>query len=259
MDTNQTSKEINTDNMNSNRGPGIPITIRNTDMTPREEKICLSYTKLKARYEYKVKENKQLKQNLENCINATKTFEDTYKSIQSIYNQVKDIVSNFKMPTSNQDFSTSDLSHNRQTNYKAPEMSLMTNNPNNNVYLLKRLEEFDIYYNEMSKNFNNLVIKYKMLKDEKAKIEDTNAKLLSSYSHLEKKYEVTMNELYLGYDEIKRFKEIDKCLVDYTLNSFMLKADQKDLGKRGANNILDPPGIKCEPLPTFAKFLANKK
>lgn len=263
MDPNHTtSKEPNSDNMGSNRTPQIPITYKNMNLSAREEKLLMNYNKLKTKYEHKVKENTFLKQNFDNAINAIKTFEESYKSIQNIHGQVKDWISNFKMPSSNQDFSTSDLSHNRQTNNKAPEVSLMTNNPfsgGNSVYLVKRLEEFESHYNEMSKSFNNLVVKYKMLKEEKTKIEDTNMKLLSRYSQLEKQYDESIRELYLRYDEIKRFKDIDKCLVDYTLNSFMLKTDPKDMIGRGGNNILDPPGIKCEPLPTFAKFLANKK
>ena len=69
-----------------------------------------------------------------------------------------------------------------------------------------------------------------------------------------------MKELYSKYEEIKRFKEVDRCLVDYTLNSFMLKVDPKNYSNNlKSTNGSDPPGIKCEPLPTFAKFLANKK
>jgi hypothetical protein len=147
---------------------------------------------------------------------------------------------------------------------KAPELAIMTNNPTSNPLMVKKMEEFESHYNDMCRGFNNLVSKYKMLKEEKNKMEDSSLKLLSRYSQLEKQYEETIRELYSKYDEIKRFKEVDKCLVDYTLNSFMLRVDPKEVHQRNSLNNnssaqLDPPGIKCEPLPTFAKFLANKK
>ena len=204
----------------SSNNPHIPT--KGSYLSVREEKLLNNYNKLKIKYEQKVKENKFLKQNLDNTINAIKTFEESYKSIQLIYNQCKDWISNFKMPSTNQiDFSTSDLSHiNQKTNVKGKHQMYMR------IMLM--------FY------------------------------MLSRYSQLEKQYEETIRELYSKYDEIKRFKEVDKCLVDYTLNSFMLRVDPKEVHQRNSVNNhssaqLDPPGIKCEPLPTFAKFLANKK
>lgn len=225
----------------------------------KDEKLLNNYNKLKLKYEQKVKENKFLKQNLENTINAIKTFEESYKSIQAIHNQFKDVISNIKMPSTHQiEFSTSDFSNNNhKVALKGPEIGIMTNNPTSNVILFKKIEEFESHYNEMGRSFNNLVTKYKMLKEEKNKMEDSSLKLLGRYSQLEKQYDETIRELYSKYDEIKRFKEVDKCLVDYTLNSFMLKVDSKD--SVNLKSSVDGHGIKCEPLPTFAKFLANAK
>lgn len=228
-----------------------------------QEKLIINYNKLKAKYEHKVKENKFLKERLDSAIEAIKTFDESYKSIVEIHNQVKEWINNIKMPSTNQtnhDFSTSHMSHTtRQTNNnKAQEVYLMntnTNNPNNNLCLLKKLDEFEVQYQEMSKNFNNLVTKYKMLKEDKLKIEDSSLKILTRYSQLEKQHDETIQELYSRYEEIKRYKEVDKCLVDFTLNSFMLKNAPRD--NRVGQNV--EPGIKCEPIPTFAKFLANKK
>lgn len=218
----------------------------------REEKLISNYNKLKLKYEQKVKENKLLKQTLDGTIEAVKTFETTYKSIQTIYNQCKDWISQLKMPSNNNEFSTTDLSHfNQKTFIKNPE-GMNTNNPTTYNILLKKIEDFEVHYNEMSKNFNSLVVKYKIMKDEKTKIEDSSLKLLSRYSQLEKQYEETIRELYSKYDEIKRFEEIDRCLLDCTINSFVLK---ESLGKSSQTN----NGIKCEPVPSFAKFLAFKK
>ena len=226
----------------------------------REEKLLTNYNKLKLKYEQKVKENKMLKQTLDGTIDAVKKFEETYKSIQGIYAQCKDWFAQLKMPSNQQEFSTNDLSNiNRQTNNKMPELTVMTNNPASNTALLKKIEDFEVHYNEMSKSFNNLVVKYKIMKEEKNKIEDSSLKLLSRYSQLEKQYEETIRELYSKYDEIKRFEEIDRCLLDYTLNSFMLKVDTKDVVSKSSLSSPGDPGIKCEPLPTFAKFLAYKK
>jgi cell division septum initiation protein DivIVA len=221
-----------------------------------QEKLIINYNKLKSKYEKKVKENKFLKDSLESAITSIKNFEESFKSIQFLHVQVKDMASNLKKSPSIQDFSTTEATQiNRQTNFKVPEVSMISSNsPNNNAHLLKKLEEFEIHYNEMSKNFNNLVVKYKLLHEEKLKLEDNRMKILNSYSQLEKQQDLTIRELYSRYEEIKRYKEIDKCLVDFTLNSFMLKIDPRDNKINSGDH-----GIKCEPLPTFAKFLANKK
>lgn len=232
-----------------------------------QEKLLINYNKLKSKYENKVKENKFLKEKLDGAIDAIKTFEESYKSIMNIHHQVKDWIVNIKAHSNsvnNHEFSTSDISQtmirNSNSNILNSNINLNTNNNNNhntniasNVNLLKKLEEFEIHYQEMTKNFNNLVVKYKMLKDDKLKMEDSSLKLLTRYSQLEKQHDETIQELYSRYDEIKRYKEVDKCLVDFTLNSFMLKVD-----RHSTSNMADP-GIKCEPIPSFAKFLANKK
>jgi hypothetical protein len=246
--------------VNESLREGQNIPSKSSSNSIREEKLLSNYNKLKVKYEQKVRENKVLKQTLVSTIEAVKAFEETYKSIQAIYSQCKDWMAQYKMPSNNNEFSTSDLSQfNQKTNNKNPEIAVMTNNTSSHTALLKKIEDFEVHYSEMSKNFNNLVVKYKIMKEEKNKIEDSSLKLLSRYSQLEKQYEETIRELYSKYDEIKRFEEIDKCLLEYTLNSFMLKVETKDgHNKPSLNNPIEP-GIKCEPLPTFAKFLAFKK
>ncbi len=220
------------------------------------ENLMLKYKKLKSKYDSKIKENKILKDSLESAMTTIKTFEESSKSINTIYSQVKELVANFKSPSTNQDFSTSDFSQFQRSSLPKTQDNLSNNNTNNQNFM-KRFEDFESHYSEMSKNFNNLVIKYKMLKEDKIRIEDSSLKILNRYSQLEKQHDDTIKELYSRYEEIKRFKDIDRCLVDYTLNSFMLKIDPRDSNKNTQG--MNDPGIKCEPLPTFAKFLVNKK
>jgi len=251
----QQFEKVSTNDLSMTNTPSLNA---NSSKNTTNEKLISNYNKLKLKYENKVKENKTLKGNLDGAIEAIKIFEESYKSIQSIYVQVKDSVSNLKLQSCNNDFSTTDVSQiNRQLSIcKVAESPLIIpTGSSSNIFLLKKLEDFEMHYQEMNKNFNSMVMKYKMLKDEKIKIEESSLKILNRYSQLEKQYDETIRELYCRYDEIKRIKEIDKCLIDYTFNSFILKIDARDVNNKTKNDSI----IKCEPIPTIAKFLVNKK
>jgi hypothetical protein len=269
-----------------NNDPNTNIAPNHKMQNPTDKNI-INYNKLKKKYDRVVKENSFLKDQLDSLIKSTKIFEENYKVIQTNYVQVKEFVT--KSAIVNSEFNTGEcsastnatntatLNKHASINLKNPE-ALGTNNPNNNSNMVKKIEDLEIHYNEMAKSFNQLVTKYKLLTEEKNKMEESSLRLLNRYSQLEKQYDETIKELYLRYEEIKRHKEIDKCLVNYTLNSFMLKTDSReDSNKRisnsnssnnlnnavnnvnNANNVSDPTGIKCEPIPTFAKFLAKRK
>jgi hypothetical protein len=122
----------------------------------------------------------------------------------------------------------------------------------------------EFQFSDINKCINSLEFKYKIMTEENSKLEEQRYILLNQCRQLEKNNDETLKELYIRYDEIKRYKEIDKCLVDYAINSCCLNTDKKisknststTSGNIPTNNTnISPPCIKCEPIPTFAMFL----
>jgi len=223
-------------------------------ITPREEKILGMMEKLKSKYKRKQEENKKLHEQLENLVNVTKKFEENYKTIQSLYSQVMEAVS--KKPFETEKFSTSDIS--AAKHIKGPEVSIYGNSNVCAMIIAKKYEELESHYNDMTKSFNLIVTKYKLLSEEKNRSEESRQQVENRYSQLEQQFEETYKQYVNKCDEMKRHKEIDKCLINYTLNSFMILDATRDDGNKKANSS-DPSGIKCEPIPSFAKFLAKRK
>jgi chromosome segregation ATPase len=224
-------------------------------ITPREEKILGMMEKLKSKYKQKEEENKKLHEQLENLVNVTKKFEENYKTIQSLYSQVMEAVSKKTFET--EKFSTSDNSA-LTKHIKGPEVSIYGNINVGTIIIAKKYEELEAHYNDMTKSFNLIVTKYKLLSEEKNRSEESRQQIENRYSQLEQQFEETYKQYVNKCDEMKRHKEIDKCLINYTLNSFMILDATRDDGNKKANSS-DPSGIKCEPIPSFAKFLAKRK
>jgi predicted nuclease with TOPRIM domain len=263
---------------NQNINNIIPINSNKCNCnSPIHSKLVTNYNNLKVKYDKKVKENKMLKETLENIISAFNGIEENYKSTQTMYTQINEAMKT--LLSKREEFSTS-KSTNYVTRYEhnynpsnpstpnttmrnstvkmqeyVPEIQL-SKTPSS-IFYSRKLEELELCFHEMNKNYTHLVSKYKLLKEEKDKTEEQKIKLLQGYSELEKVYDETLKELYSRYDDLKRYKEIDKCLVDFTINSFVLKTDERS--KIDNKDIKDkketPPVIKCEPIPTFAKFL----
>jgi hypothetical protein len=224
----------------------------NSKTSSKEEKLLGMLEKLKSKYKKKEEENKMLQEQLDNLINVTKKFEDNYKNIQSLYSQVMDLVSKKTFET--EKFSTSDAV---TKHTKGPEVSILSNSNVNQTILAKKHEELEMHYHEMTKNFNLIVQKYKLLSEEKIRSEESKQQMENRYIQLETQFEETYKQYAIKCDEMKRHKEIDKCLINYTLNSFMILDATKEENKKP--NSADPSGIKCEPIPSFAKFLAKRK
>ena len=154
-------------------------------------------------------------------------------------------------------FSTSDNSA-LTKHIKGPEVSIYGNSNVGTIIIAKKYEELEAHYNDMTKSFNLIVTKYKLLSEEKNRSEESRQQIENRYSQLEQQFEETYKQYVNKCDEMKRHKEIDKCLINYTLNSFMILDATRDDGNKKANSS-DPSGIKCEPIPSFAKFLAKRK
>lgn len=237
------------------------------------EKVLIAYSKLKAKHEKKVKENKILKETLDGMIINFKQIEDNQKMVQNMYNNLNEsikLLSRNKAEDFNTGKSTNDQSTNFNNSNSSPFYPTQKNsqlrqdfapeNQGNKLskesFFIKKVEEVENCFSEINKNYNFLVQKYKMLKSDKEKVDEKNMKILSSYAELERSYDEVTKEYYARYEDLKRFKEIDRCLMDFTINSFVLKTEEpkKEILKEKEND-KNPPCIKCEPIPTFAKFL----
>lgn len=221
------------------------------------------YNKLKTKYDNKLKENKKLKENIENLMNSTESIYESKKSVETIFEIIKNILSNNKIfSKGKEEFSTSSSHYEylgaMDMKTASKSCNCISTNLNSkdylNINLIKKIEEIEFSYQELLKNFSLLVSKYKNLKEEKLKIDENNITLLNQISTLNEEYNNLYNELNESNITIERFKEIDKCLVDSTINSFFLNSNEKKLNTKEENNKFIPY-VLCEPVPTFVKFI----
>lgn len=247
MSTKERGSSTNAANAGSTT-PGGP----SSKVSSKEDKLLVMLDKLKLKYKKKEEENRMLQEQLDNLINVTKKFEDNYKNIQTLYSQVMEMVSKKTFET--EKFSTSDAI---TKHTKGPEVSIFGISNVSQTILAKKHEELEMHYNEMTKNFSLIVQKYKLLSEEKIRSEESKQQIENRYVQLEQQFEETYKQYANKCDEMRRHKEIDKCLINYTLNSFMILDATREDNKKP--NSSDPSGIKCEPIPSFAKFLAKRK
>lgn len=228
------------------------------------------YNRLKQKYENKAKENKKLKEYLENVMNSYETINESKKSVEGIFEAIKDLIKNNKIfAKGKEEFSTS-YSHyeylgsvDMKTSAKSCNCSSSNINFKDflNVNLLKKVEEMENSYNEILKNFNLLAAKYKLVKEENAKLQENNITLLDQISTLNQEYNSLCSEINEANITIERFKEIDKCLVDSTINSLFLNTNEKrQPAAANSNNRAEEANksvayVLCEPVPTFVKFI----
>jgi hypothetical protein len=232
------------------------------------------YNKLKLKYENKVEENKKLKKCLDNLTSTYEKIHESKKSVEEMFGAITELIKtnrnifNFKPK---EDFSTGvstqDQTINENMNKSSSKscnsnyINLNSNikqnlNQNNNTFLIKKFEEMENSYNEILKNFENLVMKYKIIKEEKNKVDDHNIILLDQIGNLNNEYNNIIAELNDCHVTIERFKEIDKCILDSAINSLFLNSNEKKkVIEKDNNKIVSNPYILCEPVPTFVKFI----
>ena len=235
------------------------------------------YNKLKLKYENKTKENKKLKECIDNLTQSYESIKDNKKSIEEMFSVMTDLVkTNRNVFKPREEFSTSTSSYeyivvDNINNLKSSSKSCTSSNFNNlntnivktnsiqmncNTNIIKKVEEMENSYIEILKNFENLVMKYKMIKEEKNKVDDHNIILLDQIGNLNNEYNNIIAELNDCHVTIERFKEIDKCILDSAINSLFLNSNEKKkVVEKDNNKIVTNPYILCEPVPTFVKFI----
>ncbi len=231
------------------------------------------YNKLKSKYDNKVKENKKLKEYLENIMVSYESINQSKKSVEEIFEMIKDMIKNNKFfAKCKEEFSTSYTQYeflgaaDMKTSAKSSNCSFTNSNLKDylNQNILKKIEEMENSYNEICKNFNLLTSKYQLVKEDNKKLEENNITLLDQISSINEEYKHLYKEFNEANITIERFKEIDKCLVDSTINSLFLNSSRKK--QFNCNNSTSSLSNKdevnkmvsyvlCEPVPTFVKFI----
>lgn len=247
----------------------------------QEEKSYIhinEYNKLKSRYENKSKENKKLRECIEKLLESYESIKDNKKSVEEMFSVMKELIKNNKnLFKPKEEFSTSSSSYeyivvDNLNNLKNSSKSCISSNFNNltnnqmvkinnfsNLQMVKKIEEIENSYYEIAKNFESLVMKYKILKEEKNKVDDHNIILLDQIGNLNNEYNNILTELNDCHVTIERFKEIDKCILDSAINSLFLNSNEKKIllnkNENNNNKTVNNPYILCEPVPTFVKFI----
>lgn len=231
------------------------------------------YNKLKVKYENKVEENKKLRKYIDNLTQSCEKISESKKNVDEMFAAITDLIkTNRNLFKPKEDFSTGVSTHDHtlndnmnksstksctSSNFNYLNSNIKPNlNQNNNSFLLKKVEELEISYNEILKNFDNLVMKYKIIREEKNKVDDHNIILLDQIGNLNNEYNNIIAELNDCHVTIERFKEIDKCILDSAINSLFLNSNEKKkIIEKDNNKIISNPYILCEPVPTFVKFI----
>ena len=237
------------------------------------------YNKLHSKYEIKNKENKKLRECIDNLMQSYDSIKDNKKAVEEMFSVMKDLIKtnkNFFKPK--EEFSTSTSSYeyivvDNINNLKSSSKSCNSSNFNylnsnqivkinsnhniSNLNLIKKIDDIENSYNEILRNFEDLVMKYKIIKEEKNKVDDHNIILLDQIGNLNNEYNNILAELNDSHVTIERFKEIDKCILDSSINSLFLNSNEKKktIVKDENNKIVNNPYILCEPVPTFVKFI----
>jgi hypothetical protein len=231
------------------------------------------FNKLKDKYESKINENKKLRECLDKLIDSYDSIKNNKKAVEEMFQAMKELIKNYKnLFKPKEEFSTPNSSYEYvvigNNNMKSTIISSHSlnfnqinklDNRNNllNLNLIKKIEEMEAMYNDLSNNFESMVAKYKILKEENFKIDSHNIILLDQIAFLNKEYNMNLSELNDCYVTIERFKEIDKCILDSAINTLFLNFNgKKKIKGMQENNINNNHSyILCEPVPTFVKFI----
>jgi chromosome segregation ATPase len=224
-------------------------------MKVESSKIEDEYKELKTKYSKKLKENKMLKSQLDNMIESIQGFQTNYNSIVQLYSSLTESIKSIPQVIKED---TSTFSTQATSEVKTLQKIGLINNTSFelNPSVLKKLKEMETNYFEMSNNFNQLVLKYKLLKDEKDELETANSNLKEEMDVLSNSNEELEVKSKYKNNFIERFKELNRCLIDAGINSAYLNTyEHKRESNASQQNKSSTPYIVCEPLPSFLKFI----
>jgi hypothetical protein len=208
------------------------------------------YEILLDKYHKKNSENKKLKLVIEQMIKANQEIENNYKSTLQLYETISTSIQQIKKDQQNSTASTTfNTGMVSSDNTKCSSVA--------KPGLQRKLEEMESNYNEMVKNFGLLVNKYKTVKEDRDNLEQSHSRLVNEIGGFKNEKERLRDEYSYHITQIERYKEIDKCLVDTIVNSFILNTGEKRDSSMVASNpkTMGAKYITCEPVPTFVRFI----
>jgi hypothetical protein len=179
---------------------------------------------------------------------------------QKIYIEISNIVKTIKTKEKKQ------LSTQSQSSFSIDETESLGKNKQIDkdcIYVsLKKLEEIENSYNEMTRNFLILTSKYKIMKNENIYFDQLIHTQKLEICNLDNSYTKLKHELNESNISVLRLKEINKCIVDISLANF----DKDELVSLNNDNnvVYINAGVEIknkekysEPMPSFFKFLSS--
>jgi len=121
---------------------------------------------------------------------------------------------------------------------------------------LKKLEDLEYSYIEMTKSFSLLTIKYKLLKEENTKYIEMFSKNSKELEELKIKYNKSQEKLNEYSQKIKRLTDINRCVIDISLKNFGQYEQVNNIEEESHEDI-DNTEKYLEPMPSFFMFLAS--
>jgi predicted nuclease with TOPRIM domain len=221
-------------------------------------KLKAKFEKIKRKNEKMLEKNKELTDLTEDLMKNYKAIEESKKNVDLILKGLQETVKNLIQQSQKPKEEYSKTSSGIEIKSDFHKANITSENISVNIFLLKMLDEMEACYNQMSNNFSNSVKKYKMIKDEYDNLTIDNTKLLKQIKIMNNEYNLLAMESNQRQNTILRFKEIDRCLVNTSLNTLVLNNNEhRKMSNREDQpiSIKNIPYITCEPIPSFLKFL----
>lgn len=225
------------------------------------------YFALKQKYDNLRLRNKELNNLIKSMTDSIDIIKTTYESIVNISNSIpkveelKQILSRTQNNTNNsssrkEELETkTDSEMNDNKTFHSPEGNNPPNPHNNNVSnsfvntnVSKKIEENEAFINDMTRQYNTLVQKYKYLVEEKENSENECKGLNEKIRNYNERINMMVSENTRLQDIINKQKDNEKCLIN-TINDFLL--DSENISRQNTVN----NEINCEPMPSFVRFL----
>jgi len=122
---------------------------------------------------------------------------------------------------------------------------------------LKKLEDLEYSYIEMTKSFSLLTIKYKQLKEENTKYIEMFSKNSKELEELKIKYNKSQEKLNEYSQKNKRLTDINRCVIDISLKNFGQYEQVNNIEEEESHEDIDNTDKYLEPMPSFFMFLAS--
>jgi chromosome segregation ATPase len=223
------------------------------------------YFALKQKYDNLRLRNKELNNLIKSMSESIEIIKTTYESIVYISNsipkveEIKQILSRTITNTNNSTNRKEELETktDSEMNDNKSSPSPEGNNPpnphhnnisNNNTNVAKKIEETEAFINDMTRQYNTLVQKYKYLVEEKENSENECKGLNEKIRNFNERINMMVLENTRLQDKINKQKDNEKCLIN-TINDLLL--DSEKISKQINVN----KEISCEPMPSFVRFL----